>query len=350
MSGFLQATGASGARDIGSAPAGSPPVAAALYVVGNIGGVGAWLTGPGAGRLRDRARPLLPAGVRTGPSPWQTPYVAHPHPGGARDAVPLPLRPGEGDHGREGVSDHPRHDAAGLLHPLPLPVRLLPGRCGLQEPRRRRVAPGTGAARRAGDRARPASCFTLFAMVIATIPPTPRRSRALPAQGLGGAAALRRRSAGSIYWRGRGGERSRSSSGHAASLAAARGSAIALRHRAVALARRSARPSCQQIKVRHPYYYREMFIPQVTSGPSAAPGRPTGASWSTRCRARSGASGVGSDRGPPAHRRPGLRLPARLVARRPPDRLRLLPATTRSSFGCSTSAAARPRRSSPTAR
>ena len=25
----------------------------------------------------------------------------------------------------------------------------------------------------------------------------------------------------------------------------------------------------QQIKVRHPYYYREMFIPQVTSGPSA---------------------------------------------------------------------------------
>jgi TolB protein len=28
-------------------------------------------------------------------------------------------------------------------------------------------------------------------------------------------------------------------------------------------------PVLQQVKVRHPYYYREMFIPQVTSGPSS---------------------------------------------------------------------------------
>ena len=35
-------------------------------------------------------------------------------------------------------------------------------------------------------------------------------------------------------------------------------------------------PVLQQIKVRHPYYYREMFIPQVTSGPSAAAWSPDG--------------------------------------------------------------------------
>jgi Tol biopolymer transport system component len=32
----------------------------------------------------------------------------------------------------------------------------------------------------------------------------------------------------------------------------------------------------QQVKVRHPYYYREMFIPQVTSGPSSLAWSPDG--------------------------------------------------------------------------
>ena len=36
-------------------------------------------------------------------------------------------------------------------------------------------------------------------------------------------------------------------------------------------------PVLQQIKVRHPYYYREMFVPQVTSGPSAVAWSPDGA-------------------------------------------------------------------------
>lgn len=36
-------------------------------------------------------------------------------------------------------------------------------------------------------------------------------------------------------------------------------------------------PVLQQVKVRHPYYFREMFIPQVTSGPSAAAWSPDGA-------------------------------------------------------------------------
>jgi TolB protein len=35
-------------------------------------------------------------------------------------------------------------------------------------------------------------------------------------------------------------------------------------------------PVLQQVKVRHPYYFREMFIPQVTSGPSAAAWSPDG--------------------------------------------------------------------------
>jgi dipeptidyl aminopeptidase/acylaminoacyl peptidase len=35
-------------------------------------------------------------------------------------------------------------------------------------------------------------------------------------------------------------------------------------------------PVLQQIKVRHPYYYREMFIPQFTTGPSSAAWSPDG--------------------------------------------------------------------------
>lgn len=35
-------------------------------------------------------------------------------------------------------------------------------------------------------------------------------------------------------------------------------------------------PVLQQIKVRHPYYFRETFVPQVTSGPSAAAWSPDG--------------------------------------------------------------------------
>jgi TolB protein len=35
-------------------------------------------------------------------------------------------------------------------------------------------------------------------------------------------------------------------------------------------------PVLQQVKVRHPYYFREMFVPQVTSGPSAVAWSPDG--------------------------------------------------------------------------
>ncbi len=75
VSGFLQAL-AAGARDIGWGAAWIPALAAALYVLGNVGGVGAWLTGPARVAFvigLDRYFP--PAFGRVHPR-WQTPYVA----------------------------------------------------------------------------------------------------------------------------------------------------------------------------------------------------------------------------------------------------------------------------------
>jgi glutamate:GABA antiporter len=75
VSGFLQAMQA-GARDMGFGVAWLPAAAAALYVVGNVGGVGAWLTGPARVAFvigLDRYFP--PAFGRVHPR-WQTPYVA----------------------------------------------------------------------------------------------------------------------------------------------------------------------------------------------------------------------------------------------------------------------------------
>ncbi len=74
VSGFFQAI-AAGARDFGGL-LWIVPAAAALYVVGNIGGIGAWLTGPA--RIAfviglDRYFP--PAFGRVHPR-WKTPYVA----------------------------------------------------------------------------------------------------------------------------------------------------------------------------------------------------------------------------------------------------------------------------------
>jgi len=75
VSGFLQALQA-GARDIGFGVAWLPAAAAALYVVANVGGVGAWLTGPARVAFvigLDRYFP--PAFGRVHPR-WHTPYVA----------------------------------------------------------------------------------------------------------------------------------------------------------------------------------------------------------------------------------------------------------------------------------
>ena len=75
VSGFLQAL-AAGAGEAGVALAWLAPAAAALYVLGNVGGVGAWLTGPARVAFvigLDRYFP--PAFGRVHPR-WRTPYVA----------------------------------------------------------------------------------------------------------------------------------------------------------------------------------------------------------------------------------------------------------------------------------
>jgi glutamate:GABA antiporter len=74
VSGFFQAM-AAGARDLGGL-AWLIPLMAALYVLGNIGGIGAWLTGPARVAFvigLDRYFP--PAFGRVHPK-WKTPYVA----------------------------------------------------------------------------------------------------------------------------------------------------------------------------------------------------------------------------------------------------------------------------------
>jgi amino acid transporter len=75
VSGFLQAITA-GAQQISPALMWIPPVAAAAYTIGNIGGVGAWLTGPARVAFvigLDRYFP--PAFGKVHPK-WKTPYVA----------------------------------------------------------------------------------------------------------------------------------------------------------------------------------------------------------------------------------------------------------------------------------
>ena len=75
VSGFLQATSA-GARELGPSLWWLAPFAAAAYTLGNIGGVGAWLSGPARVAFAiglDRYFP--PAFGRIHPK-WKTPYVA----------------------------------------------------------------------------------------------------------------------------------------------------------------------------------------------------------------------------------------------------------------------------------
>jgi len=50
-------------------------------------------------------------------------------------------------------------------------------------------------------------------------------------------------------------------------------------------------PVLKQIDEPHPYYFREMYLPQLTTGPSAVTWAPDSAAWSTpwldRCGSRS---------------------------------------------------------------
>jgi amino acid transporter len=75
VSGFLQAT-AAGARDIHPALWWLAPVAAAAYTLGNIGGVGAWLSGPARVAFAIGLDRYFPPAFGTVHPKWKTPYVA----------------------------------------------------------------------------------------------------------------------------------------------------------------------------------------------------------------------------------------------------------------------------------
>ena len=98
-----------------------------------------------------------------------------------------------------------------------------------------------------------------------------------------------------------------------------------------ALAQRQ--PVLKQIQVPHPYYYREMYLPQVTSGPrlrDLVARRPRAGLLDAGLALAAGARIQGSAA---AHERARLRLPARLVARRPLPRLCVLPRRRRGAVG-----------------
>ena len=310
VSGFLQAL-AAGAGDAGLALAWLAPAAAALYVIGNIGGVGAWLTGPARVAFvigLDRYFP--PAFGKVHPR-WQTPYVAIltqavlasrlPAGLGARARAPPSRGPTWSSSTRCCWStSSPTSTSSSATSPTacaarepraPLSTRV---KAAVDRPRR----PLLDAVRH-GDRDGPAGRY--------------RGALALPAQG--DRRRRRVRPAGRrAVSAGDGVEPPALGLLPAACLALVCGTAHAQRA-----------PVLRQVKTPHPYYFREMLIPQVTTGPSGAAWSPDGEEliysmqgslWRQRLEERGGA---------PAHRRPGLRLPAGLVARRPPRRLRLLP-------------------------
>ena len=98
-------------------------------------------------------------------------------------------------------------------------------------------------------------------------------------------------------------------------------------------ARAEREPVLKQIQVPHSYYYREMYLPQVTSGPAPPRGRPTEPSSSTRCRARCG--GRSWDRRRPCSSRTGRATTTSRTGRPTGSGSSIRrTATTRSSSGC----------------
>lgn len=199
VSGFLQAL-AAGARDIGIGAGWLAAFAAALYVFGNVGGVGAWLTGPARVAFvigLDRYFP--PAFGRVHPR-WHTPHVAI-----LTQAVLATLFLLLSVLGK-GTTVEKAYliilDTMLLVYFIPylylfasfLRVRMTePGRPGSSPLGGRIAALAIGIC---------GFAFTLFAMVIATIPPDSHEIWLFLVKVLGGAGffvAL----GGLIYWRGK---------------------------------------------------------------------------------------------------------------------------------------------------
>ena len=199
VSGFLQALH-TGAQDIGFGAAWIPAAMAALYVIGNVGGVGAWLTGPARVAFvigLDRYFP--PAFGRVHPR-WQTPYVAI-----LTQAVLATLFLFVSVLGKGTTVERAYLiilDTMLLVYFIPYLYLYV---CFLMVRLREPVAPG--ASLLAG---RPAAVviglcgflFTVFAMIMAMIPPEADQAGIFLLKVVGGAAfcvVL----GGIIYWRGR---------------------------------------------------------------------------------------------------------------------------------------------------
>lgn len=75
VAGFLQGI-SNGAAKLGAGLAWLPPLCAALYTVGNLGGVGAWLTGPARVAFVIGLDRYFPAAFGRIHPRWHTPYVA----------------------------------------------------------------------------------------------------------------------------------------------------------------------------------------------------------------------------------------------------------------------------------
>ena len=119
VSGFLQAIKA-GADNISPTLSWVAPVCAALYSIGNLGSVGAWLIGPCACRVRNRAGSILPESIRSGASALAHAVCRDPRSGNPRDDISVALGAREGHERRGCLSDPARHPDSNLLHPVPL--------------------------------------------------------------------------------------------------------------------------------------------------------------------------------------------------------------------------------------
>jgi glutamate:GABA antiporter len=199
VSGFLQALHA-GAQDIGFGAVWIPVAMAALYVIGNVGGVGAWLTGPARVAFvigLDRYFP--PAFGRVHPR-WQTPYVAI-----LTQAVLATVFLFVSVLGKGTTVERAYLvilDTMLLVYFIPylyLYVCFLVVRLKTPAPAGASLLAGRPAALAIG------LCgfaFTVFAMCVAMIPPEPDQAALFLGKVVGGAAfcvAL----GGLIYWRGR---------------------------------------------------------------------------------------------------------------------------------------------------
>ena len=198
VSGFLQAISVGAA--VSPALVWMAPVAAMLYTVSNVAGVGAWLSGPARVAFvigLDRYFP--PAFGKVHPQ-WRTPYVAI-----LVQAVLATIFLLVSQLGKGSTVEHAYLvllDTQLLVYFIPYIYLFL---CLLRQARASSAAGplpgGRGGATLAGVCG---LAITVFAMVVASIPPADAPSRfAFGAKVIGGAAALVALG-GAIYWRARG--------------------------------------------------------------------------------------------------------------------------------------------------